>query len=298
MNRRIYLEKLVFSQAFCFLTLIVFAALAVLGLNLVAKAIAPLILAVNSLILHEKINLAAINYGLIFSRTFFISTFFITVEFLLYSILSVLYACAFSDSSRKKYINRTFSFELLILKSLKWNIDRFVYIFKPVFMVLIALLVVTGIGFLLFNSLLLLAGISMGLVSFIFSFSFYMTFLGFIVAFMFSFKRAVCTIFGTNDMVGDINLKNSSLVRNSSDMLASSFANFVISLLYFLYSFMLLVQVFAALINASFLSEEYLVLSITIVTIDMVFWIGLNYLKSYLYSKSLYRLKNKSLFSQ
>lgn len=297
MNNR-YLEKILFSQEFCFLSLISFVALILMGLFSISETIEPLKITINSLFSHGKINFNLMFLLEVLVKAFFLLILFSVIGFFLYSITSTLYSCVFSDLLTRKYAGNKYHIKNILQKSIGWNLCRLSYIFMPIVIILAFSLFLFTVGFFLFNFLLKLAGINLTIFTFIISFCFYMVIFGFVGAVIFSFKRFLFSMFGINTLIKNMNLKDDELKNKSSDIFGSRLVNFVIAPLYLLFSLIITVQICLGMLDSSFLSEEKLIVTFSIIFIDIVLWIGLSYLRAYLFSKSLFIARNRLLVNR
>jgi hypothetical protein len=206
--------------------------------------------------------------------------------YILYSFISAIFTQGLHIIKTGNILNIEHDFKETVIRALKWNFRRILLVLSPLLTVSAVGLGLLFIVMILFDFFIILAGISIGFVTFIFTFgilTFIFTFLAALAAF---FWNIITSAFGIDIAVGEPELSNNG-VRNRSRKLAFvKPQNIGFYLFYLVFIFALIAQSITVILFKDLVLESGSSL-LAVILLDLVAFLGLKYLKNTLYMDSL-----------
>jgi len=281
------LNKSVLFLGLAFLSMLVPVVLVMLVLNTAADILTPIIHSIKSILSKENIhNISFISPPVLILKLAILCSSLYLI-FVAYSVASAIFTYSSYEIAARNFAYKKQDLTNVIFKAISWNLYRIRYILRPPAVILLVALMLVIFSILLFNSILTLAGISIGIITFTSSF----TALGILFCFIFSMvisvQRAFTTVFGFDCAVSEPDLPNNTIKERSERLAFILPFNFNIHLLNLLSIFVISAQFFGAILFPGFINQENFPLIIMIIILDIVFLLGLGYLRTSLYLDSL-----------
>lgn len=282
MNKINNLEKFILPAGlFLVFTFLLIAVIALSSLT-ISELITPLFNISKALLSDEVSKINWLNFLLTLLRiiTLFAAVYLMSIIISILSTISSFVISVFQQDNDYEIIDTVF-------RGLSWNLYRIYYIFRPV-------LIVAAIGMTLilpfiafFNFFLGIISVNITISIFISSFISLALIFGFLIAAFVSIWNAVTTLFGMDCIIEEPELSNKTVKKRAERLLFAHGKNWKIVPFYSIFVFLIATQIAFMLITGNFLNEDKLTIIVSVVSIDIVIFFGLNYLKFRLYQDSI-----------
>lgn len=207
--------------------------------------------------------------------------------FVIYAALSSVLSLLFYKISSWEHKTIEYPLEYAFAKGFRWNIYRLFLVFGP------ALLIITGTSILavfsvaFFSFILSISGLSIALATFISSFVFFSLVFLFIISLFIGLWQIFFTCFGIEAAVSEPKLQNKIIKNRSTKVIYSRPFNKFLFACYFLFIFVLLIQLKLALTTDLLTNSGNSQLINSLIAFNVMYFVLLKFLKSAGYINSL-----------
>ncbi|MDD3014303.1 MAG: hypothetical protein PHC34_11425 [Candidatus Gastranaerophilales bacterium] len=279
------LIKFLFSYTALFILLVIFVLLTLYTLNTMSKVFFLIAEYIRISIYEENLNAEINTFEMILKVGSITIAFYLL--FILYSVISAVATYKAYEIAALKYSYKKPDLEEVFFKTISWNFYRLIYVLSPLLTIGTVIGSLFFLNIILFNEILSLAGFSIALVTFLTSFISISLAVGFIFVLGLTIWNIFITLFGMECVVSEPELNNNVIRKRSRKLSLAQKSNIKIYFFYTIFILALIVQFTGVILFPDILNEENLIILTAFIVIDIIFFIGLGYLKSSLYINSL-----------
>jgi len=279
------LTKFLFSYKSLFIILITFILLILYTLTALSKVFFILVEYIKLSVFTDIVGSSINTFGIFIELISILIAFYLL--FIIYSVISAVATYNSYEIAAQKYSFEKPHLENVLFKTIKWNFYRILYVLSPILSIAVIIGILTCMNVFLFRVLLHLAGISIGLVTFLTSFISISLVISLIIAVGIVIYNVFTTLFGIECAVSEPGQENNVIRKRSQKLLLANKSNIKLYVFYFIFLSTLFLQFTGILLFPDILNMENILILVVFAAIDIIFYIGLGYFKSSLYIESI-----------